>query len=87
MANKSVTSGEEFLCSRNDEIDNATYAAICAMAHSEDGVDWSMEMIGEVNDFIEKTLMEHKMPTCHPFIDETDHICYESDFRCKHCTK
>lgn len=77
---------DNFLCERNDEIDNATYEAICTMADSDDEVEWSMELIGEINEFIENLLEEHGIPTCHPYYAD-DVICYKTADRCKHCSR
>ncbi len=84
---------DRFLSSRTDEIDNATWAAICMLAHidgdedvEEQVDDLSMELVGEVNAFIEELLKEHGIPTCYPY-HENDVICYKTADRCKHCSK
>ncbi len=77
---------DDFLCDRGDEIDNAVFDAICALAQPDTEVEWSMEMIGAVNDFIESMLTDHKIPTCYPH-HENDVICYKTANRCKHCRK
>ncbi len=84
---------DHFLSSRTDEIDNATWAAICMVAHidgdkdvEEQVDDLSMEFVGEVNAFIEELLKEHGIPTCYPY-HENDVICYKTADRCKHCSK
>lgn len=76
-----------FLCERGDEIDNAVFEAIQAIAHPETEVEWSMELIGAVNDFIENLLLAHHLPVCHPWHNEDETICYKTADRCKHCRK
>ncbi len=77
---------DDLLCERGDEIDNATFDAICAMAQPGTEVEWSMELIGEVNEFIEKVLSDAGVPTCRPY-HEDEVICHKTMNRCKHCRK
>ena len=78
---------DDFLCERNDEIDNATFEAIRALAQPYAELDWSMNLIGAVNDFIESLLLEHNLPVCHPWHDEDETICHKTIDRCKYCHK
>ena len=78
---------DDFLCERNDEIDNATFEAIRAFAQPYAELDWSMNLIGAVNDFIESLLLEHNLPVCHPWHGEDGTICHKTIDRCKYCRK
>lgn len=89
-----MISFEDYLCNRNDAIDNAAYQLICAMTaqdHNEPKEDdpavpdWNMEIIGEVVDAVKEIIIEKVGYTCHPFYcDEVP--CYLTD-ECdnKHC--
>lgn len=85
---------EEYLCKRNDTIDNAAYQMIGVLtAEDPDGSleddpatpDWDMEIIGEVVDAVEGILMEKVGYTCHPFYSD-EVPCYLTDgCNNKHC--
>lgn len=71
-----MISFEDYLCNRNDAIDNAAYQLICAMTaqdHNEPKEDdpavpdWNMEIIGELVDAAEEIIQEKAGHTCHPF--------------------
>lgn len=58
---------EDYLCDRNDLIDNTSYDLICALTaknhygDQEEDIetpDWDMEIIGEVVDAVEEVLQE-----------------------------
>lgn len=49
--------------------------------------NWDMSIIGPTTDALENLLIEHHIPTCHPWEDEDETICYLSDDRCPHCQK
>ena len=62
-----MISFEDYLCNRNDAIDNAAYQLICAMTaqdHNEPKEDdpavpdWNMEIIGELVDAAEEIIQE-----------------------------
>lgn len=81
-----MISFEDYLCNRNDAIDNAAYQLICAMTaqdHNEPKEDdpavpdWNMEIIGELVDAAEEIIQEKAGHTCHPFY--CDSIpCYQT---------
>lgn len=67
---------EEYLCDRNDLIDNTSYQLICSLtARNHHGdqredigtPDWNMEIIGKVNEAVEAVLLESVGHICHPF--------------------
>lgn len=62
---------------RNDEIDNQVHDLLCTMANKR--IDWNMELIGRVEECIEKILPEYNIHVCHPgFLDE-GLLCNESN--------
>ena len=89
-----MISFEDYLCNRNDAIDNAAYLLICAMTaqdHNEPKEDdpavpdWNMEIIGELVDAAEEIIQEKAGHTCHPFY--CDSIpCYQTgDCKNQYC--
>ena len=82
-----VNNEDNFLCSRGDDIDNAVFDAIKAVAHAPEGVEWDMSIIAPVTQCIEDILHDRGVNTCHPWKDENEIICYCNDDRCSHCTK
>ena len=89
-----MISFEDYLCNRNDAIDNAAYQLICAMTaqdHNEPKEDdpavpdWNMEIIGELVDAAEEIIQEKAGHTCHPFY--CDRIpCYQTgDCKNQYC--
>lgn len=77
---------ERFLIERNDDIDNAVFAAICSLVHEDEEIEWNMEIIGEIEDKIESMLIKRGIITCHPWYDEDGNICYKV-CRCHHCKR
>lgn len=86
---------EDYLCERNDLIDNAAYMLIGVLtAENPDGPlefdpaapEWDMAIIGEVVDAVKEIIVEKVGYTCHPFYCD-DVPCYLTD-ECdnKHCT-
>ncbi len=70
---------ENYLCERNDEIDNAAYNLACTLAQMPEGteLEWDMSYIGEIVSETEDILKNHNIPTCHPSYtsdDNTDEI-------------
>ena len=63
---------EDFLTARNDEIDHAAFALLCALAGSQ--LVWDMEKIGTLVDAAETLLTERGVATCHPFYEGDDEI-------------
>ena len=69
-----MISFEDYLCNRNDAIDNAAYQLICAMTAQDHNElkeddpavpDWNMEIIGELVDAAEEIIQEKAGHTCH----------------------
>lgn len=81
---------ENYLCSRNDEVDNAVYDMLCTLA-SVSGEDtkpeWDMEIIGNLADYAETMLNRKSVETCRPFSKgEEETPCYlSSDCRNPNC--
>ena len=51
----------------DDEIDNSVYQLILTLAEkSEDEIEWSMELIGEVTDAVKSVLTKFDIPVQHP---------------------
>ena len=85
---------ENYLCERNDTIDNAAYQLIGVLTAEDPGAsleddpatpNWDMAIIGEVVDAVKEIIIEKVGYTCHPFYcDEVP--CYLTD-ECdiKHC--
>lgn len=68
---------EKYLTHKSDEVDNAAYALITAIARTEKEIEWDMEIIGEVVDAVKSVLDDFNVPVCHPFFaDETP--CYKT---------
>lgn len=81
---------ESLLCDRNDEIDNATYALINLIVtnnhEADDGIEWDMQLIGEVEDFIEDLLRKNGVEPCRPYYEGEDEIpCYLGSDCSKKC--
>lgn len=54
---------------RNDDIDNAVYACILALAEkTDDEFPWSMEIIGDVTEAIKEALSRHNLKVRHPAV-------------------
>ncbi len=77
----------DLLCSAGDEIDNAVFAAILSISPPENRPEWSMSIIGEATDAIESVMKRHGLKVCCPWQDEDENICYDTEDRCKHCTR
>ena len=76
-----MISFEDYLCNRNDAIDNAAYQLICAMTAQ----DWNMEIIGELVDAAEEIIQEKAGHTCHPFYSDSI-PCYQTgDCKNQYC--
>lgn len=63
---------EDYLCGRNDRIDNACYELICALAttdyRQDDAIpEWDMAIIGEANDAVKQILHDAAIHICHPY--------------------
>lgn len=68
---------DKYLTLKCDEIDNAAYALITAIARVEKELEWDMKIIGEVVDAVKSVLDDFNVPVCHPFFaDETP--CYKT---------
>ena len=73
---------DDFLCEKNDLIDNAAHALICSLVShnttcTEDCLEWNMQHIGAVVMLVERYLAEQGMVCCHPFYEGDDEVpCY-----------
>lgn len=85
---------EDFLVSRNDELDNAVYQLLRLMlalpeeeADDDDPFPWDMQYIGEAEDCIEEMLKGFGHFVCHPYHEGEDETpCYRgSDCQRKTC--
>lgn len=85
---------EDFLTSRNDELDNAAYHFMRLMlalpeeeAAEDDPFPWDMQHIGEAEDCIEAMLKECGLLVCHPYYEGDDETpCYKgTDCQRKTC--
>lgn len=50
-------------------------------------IEWNMGPIGDLTDILENAMAKAGLPTCHPFEDEDECICYASESRCNYCKK
>ena len=76
---------EDFVTARNDEIDNAAHALLCALSTSD--LSWDMEKIGALVDYAEGLLTERSVDVCHPFYEGEDETPCIKGADCKnpHC--
>lgn len=74
---------DTLLCEHNGMIDNAVWEAITSMAAGE--LEWDMEIIGRVEEFIEKILDLKGIPVCHPWEDEDEVLCCCGEDSCPVC--
>lgn len=85
---------ENYLCERNDTIDNAAYQLIGVLTAEDPGAsleddpatpNWDMAIIGELVDAAEEIIQEKAGHTCHPFY--CDSIpCYQTgDCKNQYC--
>lgn len=67
---------EDYLCGRNDLIDNTCYELICALTaadyrqpYQQDNAipEWDMAIIGEANDAVKQILHDMAIHVCHPY--------------------
>ena len=72
---------EDFATARNDEIDNAAHALLCALSTPD--LAWDMEKIGALADYAEGLLTERGVDVCHPFYEGDDEIPCISGTDCK----
>ena len=89
-----MISFEDYLCNRNDAIDNAAYQLIGVLTAEDPGAsleddpatpNWDMAIIGEVVDAVKEIIQEKAGHTCHPFY--CDSIpCYQTgDCKNQYC--
>lgn len=77
---------DDLLCEAGDIIENAVYQAIQSLCPVK--LEWDMALIGPTADAIEAVLKKHGKPTCRPWEDENQNICYSLEKeRCAHCTR
>lgn len=75
------SSFEDFLTERNDEIDRAAFALLCALSGSK--LAWDMEKIGTLVDSAESLLAERGVDTCRPFYEGDEEVPCISGADCK----
>lgn len=69
---------EDFLTRKADEIDNAAFNLINAIARQN--ISWNMELIGGVVDLVENFLTEKSIKTCNPYYEGDEEIaCVDGD--------
>lgn len=49
--------------------------------------DWSIQVIGDLTEWIEYELDNANIDTCYPWQDDNEYICYSLEACCKHCKK
>ena len=86
---------EDFLCKRNEKIDNLAYELLCELAGKK--LEWNMQQIAEVWQAAEVVLKEASIPYCHPYWlsnDATDEVpctidpsCNNPDCKGKNCVE
>lgn len=76
---------EDLLCDAGDIIDNAAFDLLNAL--SPERIDWDMSVIAEITDAAERIMERRGLKTCRPWLDADGVICYESEDRCKYCTR
>lgn len=77
---------DDLLCEAGDQIDNAVFNAIQAL--SDKKLDWDMYYIGNVTTAIESAMESFGVPSCHPWQDDDENICYSlNNERCAHCQR
>lgn len=50
-------------------------------------VPWNMGVVGDLSDFMETSLVNAGIHTCHPFENEDGCICYSCPERCDYCIR
>ena len=73
---------ENFLTSRNNRIDNAAFELLNALSPVPQ--EWNMEIIGDIVDTVEFTLIYHCVPICHPWCEDGTE-CYKCSDSCEWC--
>lgn len=63
---------EDLLTVRNNEIDQAAFALLCALTSSE--LAWDMEKIGTLVDSAEALLAQRGIDTCRPFYEGDEEV-------------
>lgn len=73
---------DEFLCKRNDEIDNAAFDFLKVLYPK---IEWDMSMIGEIEDYANEILAERGMNVCYPYVfgDDEWTPCYNCGCQCE----
>lgn len=49
--------------------------------------DWSIQVIGDLTEWIEYELNNANIDTCYPWQDDNEYICYSLEACCEHCKK
>ena len=57
------------------------------MGYEVDVPDWSIQVIGDLTEWIEYELNNANIDTCYPWQDDNKYICYSLEACCKHCKK
>lgn len=79
---------DDFLCERNDVVDNAAHDLALAMlsangtAPDEAAFPWSMEIIGAILESTMSILDEHGYHACWPYHENDEIPCHSLD-KCK----
>ena len=75
---------ENFICNKNDDIDNAAFNLLCTIVTTSEyyngdcpEIEWNMETIGQLVDYAENLLIKSGYNTCHPFYEGDEETpCY-----------
>lgn len=74
---------EDFLTTKNDEIDNAAYDLLDTLARATEGkerdtsgkvVAWDMEIIGNLVNYADNLLSKYGYKTCHPYYESEEEM-------------
>ena len=73
---------DNFLDSKNDNIDNTAYNLLCLLATADSEVseiespelDWDMQIIGTLVDYAEELIRGRKIEPCRPFFEGDEEI-------------
>ena len=78
---------DDYLCQREDDVDNAAYALLCAVANRQ--LDWDLSIIRPLVEEVANILEDLEIGSCVPYYDDDGferRPCYEDEFvECANC--